>query len=61
MQTDPTPKVKNGRETRRPILPTGKKWPTLPEVHDGPYFGTLQTRLITGTAGKKSIAAIMTD
>ncbi len=26
-------------------IDTGKKWPTLPEVHDGPYFGALQTRL----------------
>ena len=31
---------------RPPVVALQAKWPTLPEVHDGSYFGALQTRLL---------------
>ncbi len=50
IQTDTTPRVNNVRfcfnnQTKRAILHTGKKWLTLPEMHAGPHFGALLTRM----------------
>ncbi len=42
LQTDLTPQV---NETRIHILPPGKKWLTLPKVHNMAYFGALSTGL----------------